>query len=83
MEGYAAESVAANRKILRKRSFRNIERKAPKAKKRLVKDAKKERQQALKMERIGQQRNIRMAFTLVGLMLLGISGIVYLLSDWI
>ncbi len=83
MEGYAAESVAANRKILRKRSFRNIERKVPKVKKRRVKDVEKESQQALKMERIGQQRKIRVALTLIGLMLLGISGIIYLLASWV
>ena len=83
MEGYAAESVSANRKILRKRSFRNIDRKAPKAKKRKVKDAVKEKQQALKMNQIVRRKDIRLALTLGGLFLIGISGIVYLLSNWI
>ena len=83
MEGYAAESVSANRKILRKRSFRNIDRKAPKAKKRKVKDAVKERQQALKMNQIVRRKDIQLALTLGGLFLIGISGIVYLLSSWI
>lgn len=83
MEGYAAESIAANRKILRKRTFRNIDRKAPKAKRKIAKNTIELQQQAAKMKRIEQRKDIRVALTLVALILLGISVVVYGLSAWV